>query len=101
MVSLEEVAAMLDLPTAEDVADLLRARGAKGEREKACNCPISRFAHDMTNRHAVVWPERRMTDDWRIRFRGDNQTIRLPQSAGAFARRFDDEDPAFADLVAS
>jgi len=92
--TLEEVVAMLDLPSAEAVADLLREHGVKGRRLSGCGCPVAEFARALTGREAV-------TGGATISLRwSDGRYVGLPPSATEFIRRFDDGDPAFADLVA-
>ena len=102
--TLAEVVAMLDLPTAEDVADLLRAHGVKGRPTDPCCCPVARFAEQVTGRQTNVggnavavgpysiWQEQ---EAW-----GSRDAIDLPKAAVVFGLRFDADDPAFADLVA-
>lgn len=96
---------MLDLPTAEDVADLLREHGVKGKKRAGvgellvCVCPLAVFASGVAGRPFAVGPARMIDETAEPRTPG--HTTGTPRAASEFMARFDAGDPAFADLVAS
>lgn len=97
--TLEEVAALLDLDSAEAVADLLREHEVKADiagedHDHYCaHCPIATFANMMTGETTHVGT---------ARMRGHDRIVDLPDAARAFIGRFDrPEGPLYwADLVA-
>ena len=90
--TLAEVVAMLDLPTAEDVADLLRAHGVKGRWADACCCPVATFVRCLVGERVTIGADR-------VSSMGGEEAVGLPPAAVKFVSRFDAADPAFADLV--
>lgn len=93
--TLTEVVAMLDLPTAEDVADLLRANGVTGRPGDPCCCPVATFVRGVSGRKVMV-----ILSVGVLTLEGAVEKVDLPPAATTFLECFD-ADRAFGDLVTS
>lgn len=89
--TLERGVELLDLPTAGDVAQVLRAAGATAlsHLNRASGCPVAVFLTGYLGEQVTVGPSRATDGD---------VLAELPTSAQLFIRRFDDGDPEFMDL---
>lgn len=90
--NLEEAVATLDLPTSNDVAELLRENNITGYRGSVCSCPIANYLSNLCNRKVVV-------DGKVAKTYFPPQVVTLPSSAFTFIHDFDNSLSVYGDLV--
>ncbi len=93
--TLREVADILDLPTAEDVADLIRAAGVRAVKASpyiSCSCPVAQFAEGLVGEPVSVSSATMFLASQPI------PGVQPPLAAADFINRYDKHDRAFDDL---
>lgn len=94
--TLERGVKLLDLPTAGDVAQLLRAAGARQRKGSlSCNCPVAVFLEAFVGQPVDVIADaaKLQSDLWDV-----GRSVKMPPAANEFVRCFDNGDLQFADL---
>lgn len=94
--TVEEVVTQLGCKTPDEIRALLVAKGIKGIRGQACDCPIAVYiGREVQIVRIKAYPWSNIT--WRLLGRGW-ESIDTPESVGMFISSFDNKE--FPELIA-